>query len=315
MSAAYIMARAEIRTGLADWGDLEFLPRLRAFMASIRSDMGLTDAGRENLEATALRFAEGRLRLQRLVGSHPDIRRIALPSPIVVTGLPRSGTTALASAIATHPGLQSLRYGDIAAPFVQKRRPDGARHADALEAIVPGIHRLHDMSLGAHADDTELLGLTFAGYGLEWLCHAPKWRDGYFQEDQQPAYRYLKLALQALTFLNGGVGRWVIKNPQHMEQLPALSAVFPDALLVVADRDAGRRRRSMARVMDALVPNLRSWAIPVRYWDDRFVMMRARFDRDSHLFPNRIELSDWTADQVAAPIWMAANLQPMAGAT
>jgi len=314
MSAAYILGRAELRTGLSNWGDPDFLPRLRLFMACIRSDTGLTDAGRENLEATALRFAEGRLRLEELLRRNPEISEVALPRPIVVTGLPRSGTTALVTLLAEHPALQSLRYRDIAEPFAQSRL-SGMRQADAIEQALPELHRLHDMSPDAKADDTELQGLAFAGYGLEWLCQAPKWRDYYLAEDQVPAYRYLRLAMQALAFLRGDRRRWIIKNPQHMEQLPALKAAFPDALLVVSRRDPAPRLRSMGRVMDALVPCLRSRPIPMGYWQARFEAMQTSYDRHCGLFPDRIELSDWAAAPSQAAIWEGANLQPIAAAS
>lgn len=305
------MRRATIHCGLADWGDPEFLPRLRLFLASARSDCGLTEAGRDNLEATAIRFAEGRLRLECLVRQHPEIRQIKLPRPVIVTGLPRSGTTALVSAIASHHGLQSLRYRDVVQPFAPPQRANFAgRHADAVERAMPALNQLHSMAPEAQADDAELMGLAFAGYGLEWLCHAPKWRDYYLSADQRPAYRYLKLALQALTFIGGGNGRWAIKNPQHMEQLPALKAVFPDALLVVARRDPNAQLRSMDRVMDALVPLLRTRAIPKAYWADRFAVMQHRYEAERCLFPDRIELPlGWSADETAPVVWAATNLQ------
>lgn len=310
MSAAYIMARAEMRTGLSDWGDSEFLPRLHLFMACIRADAGLTEAGRENLEATALRFAEGRLRLERLVADHPEILDITLTRPIIVTGLPRSGTTALVTALAAHPDLQFLRYRDVAEPFGDPKPSHVASQADELEQVVPGIHKLHDMTPSAHADDTELQGLAFAGYGLEWLCRAPKWNDQYLAADQLAAYRYMKLAMQALAFRRGSECRWIIKNPQHMEQLHAVKAVFPDALLVVAARDADARLRSMGKVMDALVPNLRLNTIPAHYWKARFAAMQARYDDSCSLFPDRIELSRGAPGDIRQTVWRAANLQP-----
>lgn len=308
MTAATIMGLAEMHTGLSGWGDPDFVARLQLFMASIRSDTGLSDAGRENLEATALRFAEGRLRLERLVADHAEIRRVPLPRPIIVTGVPRSGTTALVSALARHPGLQSLTYRDVAEPFGNLRRVD--RTADAIEAAIPGVGQLHDMAPGAQADDAELLGLAFAGYGLEWLCHAPKWRDRYLAGDQGPAYRYLKLAMQALAFRRGLNGRWIIKNPQHLEQLPALKAAFPDALLVVTKRAPAKRLRSMGRVMDVQVPALRTTPIPIDYWQARFAAMELRYADTCHLFPDRIELEDWSPEEVCWPVWAMANLQP-----
>ena len=49
-------------------------------------------------------------------------------------------------------------------------------------------------------------------------------------------YAYLKTVLQALTFLRGP-RTWVLKSPQHAEQLPALTATFPDATIAFTHRD------------------------------------------------------------------------------
>ena len=54
--------------------------------------------------------------------------------------------------------------------------------------------------------------------------------------DQRSAYEYHRLALQVLQ--NGGVrGRWTLKSPHHALNLEALTAVYPDARLVLLHRD------------------------------------------------------------------------------
>ena len=64
----------------------------------------------------------------------------------------------------------------------------------------------------------------------------PTWRDYYLGHDQTPHYAYLKRVLQVLTWLRGGE-RWVLKSPQHCEQIRPLLNVFPDATFVVTHRD------------------------------------------------------------------------------
>jgi hypothetical protein len=54
----------------------------------------------------------------------------------------------------------------------------------------------------------------------------PRWRDYYLTHDQTPSYQHLAIQLKALQFLRGG-RRWLLKSPQHLEQLPVLDAVFP----------------------------------------------------------------------------------------
>lgn len=85
------------------------------------------------------------------------------------------------------------------------------------------------------------MGPDFASYNFEWLTVSPRWRDHYFASDQAPHYRYLKKVLQLLQWQDRQAGRekarWVLKCPQHMEQLPVLKATFPDATVVITHRD------------------------------------------------------------------------------
>jgi hypothetical protein len=64
----------------------------------------------------------------------------------------------------------------------------------------------------------------------------PRWRDFYFTLDQRAHYAYMKKVLQVLTYLRGP-NTWVLKSPQHLEQIPALLATFPDATFAITHRD------------------------------------------------------------------------------
>ena len=75
-------------------------------------------------------------------------------------------------------------------------------------------------------------------YLLEWLCRPPRWRDHYLALDQRPHYAYMKRVLQALTWLRGP-NRWVLKSPQHLEQLPRAARRLPRR----DDRDHAPRSR------------------------------------------------------------------------
>ena len=46
----------------------------------------------------------------------------------------------------------------------------------------------------------------------------------------------MRTVMQAMTHLRGG-DRWVLKSPQHLEQLPTLARVFPDATVLITHRD------------------------------------------------------------------------------
>lgn len=297
-----LMRRAERLTGLSDWGDTEFVSRMDAWLVAAARDRNLSTLGRQSIQAFAVRYASNRLHLEALIAAHPEIVGIEIPRPIVVTGLPRSGTTALATLLAEGPNTRSLPQWEAIEPFSSLgsetgRRLRARRQWQQVLAVMPDMAKLHPALPDSFTDDQELQGLAFGSFMLEWQAHVPDWRDRYLAEDQVPVYRYLKRAMQALTFLRGPA-RWVIKSPQHMEQLPALAAAFPDALLVVARRPREQVNRSMARMMAYVESHTRHGPMPARYWQDRFDLMAERYQASGQ-FPDRIEvkLTEWSTSQ------------------
>ena len=78
--------------------------------------------------------------------------------------------------------------------------------------------------------------IDFSSYELEWIATVPRWRDYYLEMDQRPSYGYMKNVLRALQWMRGPT-RWILKSPQHMEQLGPLMDTFPDATVALTHRD------------------------------------------------------------------------------
>lgn len=95
---------------------------------------------------------------------------------------------------------------------------------------------MHDRFPEAIEAEVELLDLDLAGYVLEWHARVPDWRDHCLGLDQQQHYAYMREVLQALMFPRGP-RTWVLKSPQHCEQLGPLRATFPDATVAITHRD------------------------------------------------------------------------------
>ncbi|HBQ42337.1 MAG TPA: sulfotransferase, partial [Halieaceae bacterium] len=103
-----IMAEAEAKTGLQDWGAMDFLERLQLLCDEWDSDDGLTNIGRLSLRAKLLQHATSRLLIHDTFKRHPEIHAIQIKEPIIVVGLPRSGTTHLLNLMAADPRLRAL---------------------------------------------------------------------------------------------------------------------------------------------------------------------------------------------------------------
>jgi hypothetical protein len=107
---------------------------------------------------------------------------------------------------------------------------------EAMQAGNPFIAAMHPMEPDHVHEENELMAPDFSNYNPEWVSRAPMWRDYYLAHDQTPHYAYMKTVLQILQWYKPRE-RWVLKSPQHLEQLRPLIATFPDATIVVTHRD------------------------------------------------------------------------------
>jgi Sulfotransferase family len=282
-----------------DFGDAEgFTDRLVAHVAAIESDDGLNQLTRSSLRQRVVRLLRNRLSLVELIKRYPEIESIPIEKPFIVVGMPRSGTTHLVNLIAADPRRRALPYWESQDPIptvghgpdsfgVDPRYARAKAEHDALMASAPLVAAMHDRFPEAVEEEVELLDLDLASYVLEWHARVPDWRDYYLSLDQHRHYAYLKKVLQALTFLRGP-RTWVLKSPQHCEQLGPLIATFPDATVAFTHRDPVAVIQSAITMM-AYSDRLRRKSIDpgwlLDYWADRVHRLLSACVRDRELIP------------------------------
>ena len=246
-SEEHILSQARARTGLSDFGPDDFRERLRLLAEEWGGDDGLTTLGRFGLQQNLVRYAANRLLIQAELKRHPEVREVLIARPIIVAGLPRTGTTHLLNLMAADARLRSLPLWESyeplpmpgEGPLADGTDPRYRRCADAwasMQLMTPLLAAMHPMNPDHIHEELELMTPDFASYNFEWLTMSPRWRDHYYRTDQRPHYRYMKDVLRILQRRRGR-DRWVLKCPQHPEQLPVLREVFPDATVVFTHRD------------------------------------------------------------------------------
>jgi hypothetical protein len=244
-----VLGVARARTGLSDFGAQDFRERLALLCSEWDGDKPLTALHRGVLFGYLARYASNRLLIHDTIKRHPQILSETIDRPVIVTGLPRSGTTHLVNLLAADARFHSLplwqSYEPVPLPG-EAVLPDGTdpRYArcaaawEGMQQVTPLLASMHPMEPDHIHEELELMGPDFASYNFEWLSMSPRWGAHYAATDQTPHYRYLKRVLQLLQWQRGQGGkRWVLKCPQHLEQLPALLEVFPDAIVVFTHRD------------------------------------------------------------------------------
>jgi Sulfotransferase family len=323
-----LVAEARVDTGLSEFGDATLLGRLSAQVEAVEADAGLSGLGRYIVRDRLVGLLKARLRFEDFLARHPEAHDVVLEPPVIVVGLPRSGTTHLVNLLAADSRFRSMPWWEVAEPtpaLGDGPGPDGvdprflrclATH-EMSRKVAPLTSLMHDRPPWSIEEECELIDLDLCSYVLEWHARVPAWRDHYLGLDQRAHYAFLRKELQVLTYLRGP-NRWVLKTPQHLEQLGPLMETFPDATIAFTLRDPIAVLQS-AITMLAYGDRLRRVRIEpdelAAYWIDRIERLLRAAVRDAHLIPSGqrvdVEFGAFMADDLtmAATILTAAGLE------
>lgn len=311
-----LVAAAERRTGLSDLGDATLLDRLEAQVAAVETDTGLSGLGRFLIRRRLVGLLAARLRFEDFVRRHPEALEVELEPPVIVVGLPRSGTTHLVNLLATDPRFRSMPWWEVAEPIpvigdgpgrdgIDPRFLRSLAEHEATQQVSPLTALMHDRPPSSIEEECELMDLDLCAYPLEWLARVPSWRDHYLGLDQHSHYAFLRRELQVLSYLRGP-NRWVLKCPQHLEQLGPLMATFPDATIAFTLRDPVAVLQSAITMLAYGDRNRRIEVEPdelAAYWVDRIERLLRAGVRDAHLIPEDrrvdVEFREFMSDDVA----------------
>jgi Sulfotransferase family len=291
---AALMAAASAQTGLGDYGDDWFRAPLGVLCHALESEAGLSDLGRAMISAQLSGMLKNRLLVEAYIRDHPDALDAAIERPIVIAGLPRTGTTHLHNLLSADPDLRHLPYWESLEPLpppgetgIEPRRERASMGIELVNAAMPHFAAMHEMTADHAHEEIQLLALTFSTMLFETLAPMPTYGSWWDTTDQTQAYQYLKRVLLVLQHARGGT-RWVLKSPQHLAQLPALTATFPDATVVITHRDPVSVTTSMA-TMAAYTARLQLDDVdPIaigRYWSQRVEHLLSGCARDRDTIP------------------------------
>jgi sulfotransferase family protein len=313
LDADALHARAIADTGLDDFGPDDYRERLDVYLTALHEIDDIHGPGIVNFFSQMSQWLKNRLLLTDLLKRHPEIHEIELLPPVVIAGLPRTGTTHLHNLLAAAPTFRTLPYWESFEPFPtpaevglepdpRAARMDVAVHV--MNIVMPHFALMHEMTTEHVHEEIQLLANDFSTMFMETLAHVPRWTDYYLAHDQTSTYEYLATQLKALQFLRGG-RRWLLKSPQHLEQLRVLERVFPGVAVVCTHRDPVPVAVSMIAMITYSARMHRS-AVPVQQiaaaWIDRLELMLAALVRDRDVIaPERsidVTFDDFMADEL-----------------
>jgi Sulfotransferase family len=300
-------------TGLADFGEDDYSDGLAVILESYERDADLTSLGRKVARVGLRGALAARLLANAGWAANPEHAEVTIERPVFVTGLPRSGTTALHRLLTADPAHQGLELWLAELP--QPRPPRSGWSDDPgfqhIQAAYQRHHVEHPEFMGVHyiAADTveecwQLLRQTLRSVSYECLAHLPTYSAWLAGQDWTGPYQRHKRNLQLIGLTDPG-RRWVLKNPSHLFALDAIFAAYPDALIIQTHREPETVIASMcslaAHATEGWSGSFRGTVIgadQLELWArglETFAAARARYDPARFL---DVDYAAFTADPV-----------------
>lgn len=259
-----LLAQARRTAGLEDFGDPAFLPGLQRLVESLEADARLSPFGRYVAKLQLLEVLGHRLQLTDYRRSHPEVAEQSIVRPLLVVGLPRTGTTLLYELLAQDPAHRAPLSWELDDPCPPTDSPLAAddpriikcdRRMAALRALAPGFQAIHP--IGALLPQECLVATAYAFLSVRFeLCFdVASYQRWLTEQDMGFAYQTHFEILQLLQSRRAPK-RWVLKSPGHLGTFDTILDRYPDAMMVQTHRDPQKVIPSLA----SLYANMRSIA-------------------------------------------------------
>lgn len=245
MNTADMIEKAQKTTGLSDLGDPAALEGLEVLVKASNEEAALSPAGAFRWEENLVSILVNRLRIIDYLKKHPELLERPVEKPMFVFGLPRTGTTLVINLLSADSGRRNLLRWEALNPVPPAKKGElstdlrcGAQRQmlSMMLQFAPEIAAAHFEDADSPTECQYAMQLSFCAEIFDSILNIPSYGDWFLSEaSYRPAFEFHKQLLQLLQHHNGG--RWTLKNPWHPLFLNDLTAVYPDAQLVMTHRD------------------------------------------------------------------------------
>jgi hypothetical protein len=259
-----LLREAIEKSGLSDFGEPSFREGLDVFCRALENEAQLSDFGRGLLHQKVIELLTNRLGIEEWYRRHPEIEDENIGAPLVIVGLPRTGTTLLQRLLSQDPQFYSMPWWESRYPVpfpgedlkAPTQRIEQARaEVKVMVEAMPKLMTIHPMDADQADEEVMLMEHSFIAAMNTYAC-IPSYMAWLSQTDERPAYAYLERMLKFLQWQKRQRGitaqRWVLKAPHHLLRMHILLEIFPGARVVQTHRDPVDTIPSIASFLDTL---------------------------------------------------------------
>tara|TARA_B100000945_G_scaffold319830_1_gene328083 strand:+ start:1648 stop:2787 length:1140 start_codon:yes stop_codon:yes gene_type:complete len=243
-----IINEAKNQTGLENFGNPLFVDGFKALINSINKEADLNEIGVEAQKHRLNGILSNMLRIESAFIENPEILNEEIKSPVVIVGLPRTGSTMTHRLLASDPNHTAMLWweGRYPAMLENEKRGNpidrmkmGKAEVEAVMQASPDALTIHPWDYNGADEEILLLEHTFFSTVPESFMRLPSYSNWVEAQDHIHAYKQLKKMLQYLQWQNPGREnkRWILKSPHHLGFIDKLLLVFPDSKVIQTHRD------------------------------------------------------------------------------
>lgn len=257
INVSKLIAQAKENTGLSDFGGDGYLEGLEILVDSANREAQLNDAGRAMLEGQSVMLLSHRLEIEGWYARHPEIDEQEIVAPLMVLGLPRTGSTALHCLLGEDPSVRVLRNWEAMNPCpppeeaTQYSDPRIAKMEEMMalrDKMTPRMKQMLPSTATSPTEDQLPMGYDFKSQIFQASFRIPTYVEWFNNKaDLVPTFRYIKRLLKLLQWRCPPT-RWRLKNPTYSLFIDALDQVFPDARYCMTHRDVANVIPSVADI-------------------------------------------------------------------
>ena len=251
----YLLQKAIRETGLDDFGPDHFLEPLNLLVKDFFTYNQTDTLGRVNFSQMILSSLKNRLNLHHVLKKYPEVEKVTINAPLIVIGLPRTGTTflqGLLSQVSTLRPLQNRETHQLPVPQcfattqqIQQQVITAQAQIDGINWLSPEFIKAHELGTLEPEECNPFLMSSFYALLFCQLVYEPDYFQYVLASNFGDSYTMHKKHLQALSF-NREEKTWFLKAPAHIASLDPLLAVYPDARIVFTHRNPLECMPSMA---------------------------------------------------------------------
>jgi hypothetical protein len=246
-------------TGLTEFGNGSHREGLLRLLESVEKDASLHLSGQLAYRETIVGSLINRLLLNEAYKQNPETFRKPLKSPIIILGLPRSGTTFLHRLLAMDPAHRAVPWWELARPLPgpgsdeqsDRRRQVFQKKLQRLQKLTPDLDHKHYTRVDTPEECIWLLASTFLSPLFWALAPVYGYLDWYKNQDRLQAYHEYRLLLQVLQAADP-TRRLVLKSSTHTGAVEILLQTVPGSLLIQTHRNPVETSASLASLFYSL---------------------------------------------------------------